>query len=78
MDLHTILNTDFDRKTLAPEDFPRDARIRVTTFDHEKGELVFKARVIRPSSQSHLRIRTDDGLIFAVPAGDCQLMAEGD
>lgn len=44
------------------------------TFDHEKGELAFKARVVGPSSASHLRVRTDDGLVFAVPAGDCELI----
>jgi len=77
MNLHNILNTDFNRLVLAPDDFPKNALIQVTTFDHEKGELAFKARVVGPSSASHLRIRTDDGLVFAVPAGDCDLI-EGD
>lgn len=76
MNLHTVLNTDFNRTVLSPEDFPREARLLVTTFDHELGELVFKARVVGPSSASHLRIRCDDGLIFVVPAGDCDLIEE--
>ena len=74
MNIHTIMNTDFNRTVLAPEDFPHNAPIRVTTFDHEKGELTFKARVVGPCSASHLRIRADDGLVFAVPAGDCDLI----
>lgn len=64
------------RRTPAPTpaDFPREALVQVDTFDHEKGELRFKARVVGPSSESHLRIRTDDGLIFAVPAADCRII----
>lgn len=61
----------------SPADFPREALVRVETFDHEQGELRFTARVVRASSESHLRIRTDDGLIFAVPATDCTLIEEG-
>jgi hypothetical protein len=56
-----------------PEDFAREALVQVETFHHELGELRFKARVVGPSSESHLRIRTDDGLIFVVPAADCRL-----
>lgn len=58
---------------MAPSDFPRGALVQVETFDHEKGELRFIAYVIGPSSESHLRIRTDDGLVFAVPASDCRI-----
>ena len=54
--------------------FAREALIDVRTFDHEKGELAFRARVVGPSSESHLRIRADDGLIFIVPATDCNLV----
>lgn len=66
-------------KTLSAEPrpvdaFAREALIDVRTFDHEKGELVFRARVVGPSSESHLRIRSDDGLIFIVPAADCNLV----
>jgi hypothetical protein len=60
---------------MAPSDFSREALVQVDTFDHEQGELHFKARVVGPSSESHLRIRTDDGLIFAVPASDCRLVS---
>ena len=67
----------FDRLSKTPADFPREARVQVETFDHEKGDLHFTARVVGPSSESHLRIRTDDGLIFAVPAADCRII-EGD
>jgi hypothetical protein len=74
MNLHAALNTVFDRLVLAPEDFPKEARIRVRTFDWQEGELDFTARVVGPSSASHLRIRTDDGLVFIVPAGDCDLV----
>ena len=57
-----------------PADFPREALVQVDTFDHENGELHFKARVVGPSSESHLRIRADDGLVFAVPAADCRII----
>lgn len=76
MDLHTALNTDFNRTVLSPEDFPRNAPIRVTTFHHELGEMAFDAVAIGPASASHLRIRRDDGLIYSVPAGDCDLIEE--
>ncbi|KPH80543.1 hypothetical protein [Bosea vaviloviae] len=66
----------FDRQARSPADFPREALVQVETFDHEQGELRFTARVVRASSESHLRIRTDDGLIFAVPAADCTLIEE--
>ncbi|MGO4286880.1 hypothetical protein [Bosea sp. TAB14] len=59
---------------MAPSDFPRGALIQVDTFDHEQGELHFTARVVGPSSESHLRIRADDGLVFAVPATDCRVI----
>lgn len=61
---------------MAPSDFPRGALVQVDTFDHEQGELHFKARIVGPSSESHLRIRTDDGLVFAVPAMDCRVIEE--
>lgn len=61
----------------AAEDFPRGVLVDVRTFDHEAGELAFKARVVSASSVSHLRIRADDGLIFIVPAADCRLLPEG-
>ena len=54
--------------------FAREALIDVRTFDHEKGELAFRARVVGPSSASHLRVRADDGLIFIVPVADCILV----
>lgn len=60
----------------APADFAAGALVQVDTFDHEQGEMSFKARVVGPSSQSHLRIRTDDGLVFTVPASDCRLDPE--
>lgn len=58
------------------DDFAREALVEVRTFDHELGELAFKARVVGPSSCSHLRVRADDGLIFIVPAADCRLLPE--
>jgi len=61
---------------MVPSDFPREALVQVETFDHEQGELTFKARVVGPSSASHLRVRADDGLIFIVPAADCRLIEE--
>lgn len=61
---------------MAPFDFPREGLVQVDTFDHEQGELQFTARVLGPSSESHLRIRTDDGLVFAVPATDCRIIEE--
>ncbi|MCP4561983.1 MAG: hypothetical protein GY873_08610 [Bosea sp.] len=57
-------------------DFPKEALVDVRTFDHEVGELAFKARVVGPSSASHLRVRADDGLIFIVPAADCRLLTQ--
>lgn len=54
--------------------FAREALIDVRTFYHEKGELAFRARVVGLSSESHLRVRSDDGLIFIVPAADCRLV----
>lgn len=53
--------------------FPREALVQVRTFDHEQGDLHFTARVVGPSSASHLRVRADDGLVFIVPAADCRL-----
>lgn len=64
----------FDRLVKTPEDFPKEALVEVRSFDWQKGELRFTARVVGPSSASHLRIRTDDGLVFLVPAGDCDLI----
>ncbi|MBN9471693.1 MAG: hypothetical protein J0J10_23265 [Bosea sp.] len=61
---------------MVPSDFPREALVQVETFDHEQGELAFRARVVGPSSASHLRVRADDGLIFIVPAADCRLIEE--
>lgn len=61
---------------MAPSDFPREALVQVDTFDHEQGELTFRARVVGPSSTSHLRVRADDGLIFIVPATDCRVIEE--
>ncbi len=65
----------FDRLERTPADFPAGALVQVETFDHEQGELSFTARSAGPSSESHLRVRTDDGLVFAVPAADCRLIA---
>lgn len=64
----------FSHQPTPAEDFPKEALVQVSTFDHEAGELVFKARVVGPSSASHLRVRADDGLIFIVPAADCRLL----
>lgn len=63
----------FSHAPAPAEDFPKEALVQVRTFDHEQGELTFKARVVGPSSASHLRVRADDGLIFIVPAADCRL-----
>jgi len=71
-----LLLDAFDRLCKSPADFPAGALVQVDTFDHAKGKLVFKARVVGPSSESHLRIRVDDGLVFAVPASDCELIPE--
>lgn len=70
------LRGPFNHRPALAEDFPREALVEVHTFDHELGELAFKARVVGASSISHLRVRADDGLIFIVPAVDCRL-AEG-
>ncbi|MBN9438957.1 hypothetical protein [Bosea sp. (in: a-proteobacteria)] len=59
---------------MVPSDFPRETLVQVETCDHEQGELAFRARVVGPSSASHLRVRADDGLIFIVPAADCRLL----
>ena len=67
----------WDRLERSPADFPAGRHVKVDTFDHEQGELRFTASVVGPSSESHLRIRTDDGLIFAVPAADCTLIERG-
>lgn len=67
----------FGRLVKTPEDFPKEAPIEVRTFDWQQGELRFKARVVGPSSASHVRIRTDDGLVFLVPAGDCEMIEGG-
>lgn len=64
----------FSHEPRLVDDFAREALVDVRTFDHEKGELAFRARVVGPSSVSHLRIRADDGLIFIVPAADCRLV----
>lgn len=66
----------FSHEPTPAADFPKEALVEVRTFDHEKGELAFKARVVGPSSASHLRVRADDGLIFLVPAADCRLLTQ--
>lgn len=66
----------FSHQPAPVEDFPKEALVEVRTFDHEAGELAFKARVVGPSSASHLRVRADDGLIFIVPAADCRLLTQ--
>ncbi|PZR82557.1 MAG: hypothetical protein DI537_36420 [Stutzerimonas stutzeri] len=67
----------FSHHPMLADDFAREALVEVRTFDHELGELAFKARVVGASSISHLRVRADDGLIFIVPAADCRLLPEG-
>lgn len=64
----------FSHQPTPAKDFAREALVDVRTFDHEQGELAFKARVVGPSSVSHLRVRADDRLIFIVPAADCRLL----
>lgn len=54
--------------------YPAEAKVRVRTFGQRFEPLDFTARVTGPSSETHLRIRTDDGLVFAVPAADCELI----
>lgn len=66
---------NFSHQPAPAEDFPKEALVEVRTFDHEAGELAFKARVAGPSSASHLRVRADDGLLFIVPAADCRLLS---
>ena len=67
----------FSHQPAPADDFASEALVEVRTFDHEQGELCFKARVVSRSSVSHLRVRADDGLIFIVPAADCRLLPEG-
>ena len=54
--------------------YPAEALVRVRTFGERCQPLDFIARVVGPSSESHLRIRNDDGLVFAVTAADCELI----
>lgn len=76
MNVQSAFDTAFSQIVRTPADFPANARIRVRTFHWEHGEMDFVATAVGPSSASHLRIRMDDGLIFAVPAGDCDLVEE--
>ena len=39
------------------------------------GDEVFKARVVRQTSATHINVRVDDGLFFAVPIKDCTLIS---
>jgi len=60
----------------APGEFPAGRKVSVLTLGAREAPLAFIARVIGPSSETHLRIRTDDGLVFAVAAADCALLGE--
>lgn len=64
----------FTHVPLPPESYPFDAPVRVRTFGERCELLDFVAFAAGPSSETHLRVRTDDGLVFAVPAGDCELL----
>lgn len=56
--------------------FEPETLVRVRTTGDCGEPLDFMARVVGWASASYLRIRTDDGLIFAVPAGDCDVQRE--
>jgi hypothetical protein len=56
--------------------FEPEALVRVRTTGDGGEPLDFMARVVGSASHTHLRIRTADGLIFAVPASDCDAQRE--
>lgn len=49
--------------------------VEVRTYDWQAGDVVFKARVVRKTSETHIKVRVDDGLFFAVPIEDCTLIS---
>ncbi|MFD2678023.1 hypothetical protein [Camelimonas lactis] len=55
---------------------PKGSPVKVSTFDWERGDMTFRATVTGATSDSHVRILTDDGLVFAVPASDCEIIHE--
>ncbi|PZU93093.1 MAG: hypothetical protein DI527_07545 [Chelatococcus sp.] len=69
-----IRGRTFSHEPRPVSEFPAEAPVRVRTFGERFQPLDFTARVIGASSETHLRIRTDDGLVFAVPAADCDLL----
>lgn len=53
--------------------FSAGDEVTVRTYDWQAGELEFAARIVRPTSPSHVMVRVD-GLLFVVPAEDCTLV----
>jgi hypothetical protein len=58
-----------------PCPFSPGDEVEVRTYDWQSGDVVFKARVVRQTSDSHIKVRVDDGLFFAVPIEDCTLIS---
>lgn len=53
---------------------PRDL-VQVTTYHWETGEMTFRARIVRVTSDTHVQIRTEDDLLFLIPVADCTLIS---
>lgn len=71
-----IRGCTFSAPARKPEDFPAETLVDVKTTGTGGSELAFIARAVSPSSETHLRVRTDDGYVFAVPAADCVPLGE--
>lgn len=52
--------------------------VEVSTYDWQVGAVIFKARIVRQTSDTHVMIRADDGLFFAVQIIDCMPISSQD
>lgn len=56
----------------------RGDRVAVATDDWERGTVEIRATVTRILSDTHVRVRVDDGLVFAVPVAACTLIGRAE
>lgn len=53
--------------------FDSEQKLLVRAHDWQLGEMDIPARFVRMTSDTHAKVRTDDGLFFAVPLADCRV-----
>lgn len=56
----------------------RGDRVAVATDDWERGTVEIRGTVTSILSDTHVRVRVDDGLVFAVPIANCTPIERAD